>query len=185
MLRILNTAMEQLDLETLDFTEEQKQHYLNASNRQRGLILVTGPTGSGKSLSLYAGLNLLNTRERNIVTEEDPVEITLQGINQVGINASLGLGFIEALRAFLRQDTDVLMVGEIRDLETGEIAIKASQTGHMVLSTLDTSNAAEALSHPIDMGIPPFHLSASLSLIIAQRLIRRLCNRCKKTAKLP
>ena len=167
MLRILNPAMEQLNLETLGFTEEQKQHYLEALNRQQGLILVTGPTGSGKSLSLYAGLNLLNTRERNIVTAEDPVEIHLQGINQVEINASLGLGFAEALRAFLRQDPDVLMVGEIRDLETAEIAIKASQTGHIVLSTLHTSNAAETLSRLIDMGISPFHLSASLSLIIA------------------
>ena len=167
MLRILNPAMEQLNLETLGFTEEQKQHYLEALNRQQGLILVTGPTGSGKSLSLYAGLNLLNTRERNIATAEDPLEIHLQGINQVEIKVSLGLGFAEALRAFLRQGPDVLMVGEIRDLETAEIAIKASQTGHIVLSTLHTSNAAETLSRLIDMGISPFHLSASLSLIIA------------------
>ena len=148
------------------------------------MILVTGPTGSGKSMSLYAGLSLLNTQQRNIATVEDPVEINMQGINQVAINTNIGLGFKETLRAFLRQDPDVLMVGEIRDLETAEIAIKASQTGHLVLSTLHTNNAPQTLSRLLDMGIAPYQLAVSLKLIIAQRLVRCLCNRCKETVEL-
>ncbi len=185
VLRILDPGNTKLDLETLGFTDQQKQHYLDALNSQQGLILVTGPTGSGKSLSLYAGLSLLNTQERNIATAEDPVEIHLEGINQVAINPSAGLGFADSLRAFLRQDPDVLMVGEIRDLETAEIALRASQTGHLVLSTLHTNNASETITRLIDMGIAPYHLASTLSLVIAQRLLRTLCNRCKKPVRLP
>jgi len=185
VLRVLDPGKTKLDLDSLGFTDDQKQHYLDALNRQQGLILVTGPTGSGKSLSLYAGLSLLNTQERNIATAEDPVEIQLEGINQVAINPGVGLGFADSLRAFMRQDPDVLMVGEIRDLETAEIAIRASQTGHLVLSTLHTNNASETISRLIEMGIAPYHLASTLSLVVAQRLLRRLCNRCKKTVKLP
>ena len=140
---------------------------------------MTGPTGSGKTVSLYTGLRVLNTTERNISTAEDPVEINLCGINQVQVTPKIGFGFAEALRSFLRQDPDVVMVGEIRDLETAEIAIKASQTGHLVLSTLHTNSAAETVTRLSHMGIEPFNLASSLSLIIAQRLARRLCDHCK------
>jgi type IV pilus assembly protein PilB len=143
------------------------------------MILVTGPTGSGKTVSLYTGLNILNTEERNISTAEDPVEINLEGINQVQINVRAGLTFPNALRSFLRQDPDIVMVGEIRDLETAEIAIKAAQTGHLVLSTLHTNSAAETLTRLLNMGVPSYNVASSVSIIIAQRLARRLCNRCK------
>ena len=149
-----------------------------ALNQPQGMILVTGPTGSGKTVSLYTGLNILNTAERNISTAEDPVEINLEGINQVHVNAKVGLNFAEALRSFLRQDPDIIMVGEIRDLETAEIAIKAAQTGHLVLSTLHTNSAAETITRMLNMGVPAFNVASSVDLIIAQRLARRLCQEC-------
>jgi len=149
------------------------------------MILVTGPTGSGKTVTLYTGLNILNTDERNIATAEDPVEINLEGINQVNVNHRVGLDFASALRSFLRQDPDVVMVGEIRDLETAEIAIKAAQTGHMVLSTLHTNSAAETLTRLRNMGVPAFNLATSVNLIIAQRLARRLCTSCKQPMDIP
>jgi type IV pilus assembly protein PilB len=149
------------------------------------MILVTGPTGSGKTVSLYTGLNILNSPERNISTAEDPVEINLEGINQVHVNAKVGLDFSLALRSFLRQDPDVIMVGEIRDLETAEIAIKAAQTGHLVLSTLHTNSAAETVTRMLNMGVPAFNLATSVSLIIAQRLARRLCKVCSVPADIP
>jgi type IV pilus assembly protein PilB len=158
---------------------------MDAIFRPQGMILVTGPTGSGKTVTLYTGLNILNTEERNIATAEDPVEINLEGINQVNVNHRVGLDFSQALRAFLRQDPDVVMVGEIRDLETAEIAIKASQTGHMVLSTLHTNSAAETLTRLRNMGVPAFNLATSANLIIAQRLARRLCPNCKTTIDVP
>jgi type IV pilus assembly protein PilB len=149
------------------------------------MILVTGPTGSGKTVTLYTGLNILNTSESNIATAEDPVEINLEGINQVNVNHRVGLDFASALRSFLRQDPDIVMVGEIRDLETAEIAIKAAQTGHMVLSTLHTNSAAETLTRLRNMGVPSFNLATSVNLIIAQRLARRLCTECKRTIDVP
>lgn len=149
------------------------------------MILVTGPTGSGKTVSLYTGLNILNTPERNISTAEDPVEINLEGINQVNVSNKVGLNFAEALRSFLRQDPDIVMVGEIRDLETAEIAIKAAQTGHLVLSTLHTNSAPETLTRLMNVGVPIFNIATSVSVIIAQRLARRLCNECKKPITLP
>lgn len=185
VMRILDPSSAMLGIDALGYEDDQKQLFLNALHQHQGLILVTGPTGSGKTVSLYTGLNILNTHEKNISTAEDPVEINLEGINQVAINTKVGLDFSSALRAFLRQDPDVVMVGEIRDLETAEIAIKASQTGHMVLSTLHTNSAPETLSRMINMGIPAYNLATSVSLIIAQRLARRLCNHCKKTIKLP
>lgn len=185
VLRLLDQGPDRLALDGLGFTPAQKHLYIQALQRQQGLILVTGPTGSGKSLSLYAGLNLLNTRERNIATVEDPVEIHLDGINQVPVNPRIGLDFAHALRAFLRQDPDILMVGEIRDPETARIAVKAAQTGHLVMSTLHTNSAPETLARLLDMGIAPYQLATSLSLIIAQRLLRQLCTRCKKPLQLP
>lgn len=149
------------------------------------MILVTGPTGSGKTVSLYTGLNILNTVERNISTAEDPVEITVEGINQVNMNVKAGLTFATALRAFLRQDPDIIMVGEIRDLETAEIAVKAAQTGHMVLSTLHTNDAPQTLNRLLQMGIPAFNIVSSVLLIMAQRLARRLCEYCKTDADYP
>jgi type IV pilus assembly protein PilB len=143
------------------------------------MILVTGPTGSGKTVSLYTGLGILNTKERNISTAEDPVEINMDGVNQVQINNKVGLNFAEALRSFLRQDPDIVMVGEIRDLETAEIAIKAAQTGHLVLSTLHTNSAAETLTRLLNMGVPTFNVATTVSLIIAQRLGRKLCPSCR------
>ena len=144
------------------------------------MILVTGPTGSGKTVSLYTGLNILNTEDRNISTAEDPAEINLPGINQVNVNPKVGLTFASALKAFLRQDPDVIMVGEIRDLETAEIAIKAAQTGHLVLSTLHTNDAPKTLTRMVDMGVMPYAIATSVSLIIAQRLGTRLCDNCKE-----
>ncbi|WP_413111096.1 type IV-A pilus assembly ATPase PilB [Thaumasiovibrio sp. DFM-14] len=180
VLRLLDSSSANLDINILGYNEQQKQLYLDALKQPQGMILVTGPTGSGKTVSLYTGLSILNTAERNISTAEDPVEINLPGINQVHINPSSGLEFSDALRAFLRQDPDVVMVGEIRDLETGSIAIKAAQTGHLVLSTLHTNSAAETITRLKNMGIASYNLASSLSLIIAQRLARRLCQHCKQ-----
>jgi type IV pilus assembly protein PilB len=149
------------------------------------MILVTGPTGSGKTVSLYTGLNILNTEDRNISTAEDPAEINLPGINQVNVNPKVGLTFASALKAFLRQDPDVIMVGEIRDLETAEIAIKAAQTGHLVLSTVHTNDAPRTLTRLVDMGVKPYAIASSVSLIIAQRLARRLCDNCKQAKDIP
>jgi type IV pilus assembly protein PilB len=158
---------------------------MKALGQSQGMILVTGPTGSGKTVSLYTGLNILNTAERNISTAEDPVEINLEGINQVAVNNKVGLDFATALRSFLRQDPDIVMVGEIRDLETAEIAVKAAQTGHLVLSTLHTNSAPETLTRLRNMGVPSFNIATSVSLIIAQRLGRRLCMHCREAVTLP
>ncbi len=184
VLRILDPAAAKMGVEQLGFEPDQQEMLLEALHRPQGMILVTGPTGSGKTVTLYTGLNILNTTERNIATVEDPVEINMEGINQVHVNRKVGLDFATALRSFLRQDPDVVMVGEIRDLETAEIAIKAAQTGHMVLSTLHTNSAAETLTRMRNMGVPAFNLATSVNLIIAQRLARRLCS-CKKVLKVP
>lgn len=180
VMRILDSSSAMLGIDVLGYEEEQKQLYLDALAQPQGMILVTGPTGSGKTVSLYTGLNILNTPERNISTAEDPVEINLTGVNQVQMNPKAGLDFATALRAFLRQDPDIVMVGEIRDLETAEISIKAAQTGHLVLSTLHTNSAPETLTRLSNMGVPSYNIASSVSLIIAQRLARRLCNRCKE-----
>ncbi|MGB0733209.1 MAG: type IV-A pilus assembly ATPase PilB [Pontibacterium sp.] len=185
VLRILDPSSAKMGIEALGFSPQQKDLYQNILHKPQGMILVTGPTGSGKTVSLYTGLNILNTEERNISTAEDPVEINLEGINQVHVNTKVGLTFAEALRSFLRQDPDVVMVGEIRDIETAEIAVKAAQTGHMVLSTLHTNSAAETLTRLRNMGVPPFNIATSVTLIIAQRLARRLCNACKTPLSLP
>ncbi len=179
VLRILDPASASLGLDALGFEAGQKALFTEALARPEGMILVTGPTGSGKTVTLYTALNRLNTPERNIATAEDPVEINLTGINQVNVNPKVGLDFAAALRAFLRQDPDVLMVGEIRDLTTAEIAVKAAQTGHLVLSTLHTNSAAETLTRMRNIGVPAFNLATSVGLIIAQRLARRLCEECK------
>ena len=178
VLRILDPASAQLGIEALGYEEDQKALYLEALQKPQGMILVTGPTGSGKTVSLYTGLGILNEPERNISTAEDPVEINMAGINQVLVNPKVGLNFAEALRSFLRQDPDVIMVGEIRDLETAEIGIKAAQTGHLVLSTVHTNSAAETVARLLNMGVPAFNIAASVTLIIAQRLARRLCSHC-------
>ncbi len=185
VLRILDSESAKMGIDALGYEDDQKQMYLAALERPQGMILVTGPTGSGKTVSLYTGLNILNTMERNISTAEDPVEINLEGINQVNVNPKQGLDFAKALRAFLRQDPDIIMVGEIRDLETAEIAIKAAQTGHMVMSTLHTNSAAETLTRLRNMGVPSFNIATSVNLIIAQRLARRLCKSCKKPMDIP
>lgn len=182
VLRILDPSSAKLGIDALGYEEDQKKLYLDALAQSQGMILVTGPTGSGKTVSLYTGLNILNTSEINISTAEDPVEINLEGINQVQMNTRVGLTFAEALRSFLRQDPDVIMVGEIRDLETAEIAIKAAQTGHLVLSTLHTNSAPETLTRLLNMGVPAFNVATSVSLIIAQRLARRLCSACRTPA---
>ena len=182
VLRILDPTSAQMGIDHLGYEDFQKQMYMKTLEQPQGMILVTGPTGSGKTVSLYTGLNILNTEERNISTAEDPVEINLEGINQVNVNARVGLTFANALRSFLRQDPDVIMVGEIRDLETAEIAIKAAQTGHMVLSTLHTNSAPETLTRLANMGVPAFNIATTVNLIIAQRLARRLCSACKKPA---
>lgn len=185
VLRILDSESAKMGIDALGYEDDQKEMYLAALARPQGMILVTGPTGSGKTVSLYTGLNILNTEERNISTAEDPVEINLEGINQVNVNPKQGLDFAQALRAFLRQDPDIIMVGEIRDLETAEIAIKAAQTGHMVMSTLHTNSAAETLTRMRNMGVPSFNIATSVNLIIAQRLARRLCKSCKKPMEVP
>lgn len=179
VLRILDPSSAQLGIDALGYEPEQKQLYMEALSNPYGMILVTGPTGSGKTVSLYTGLNILNEPGTNISTAEDPAEINLAGINQVNVNPKAGLSFAEALKSFLRQDPDVIMVGEIRDLETASIAVKAAQTGHLVLSTLHTNDAPQTLSRLINMGVPPFNIATAVSLIIAQRLGRRLCESCK------
>ena len=185
VMRILDPSSAMLGIDALGYEPFQKKLYMDCLARPHGMILVTGPTGSGKTVSLYTGLNILNTEDTNISTAEDPVEIMLPGINQVNINPKVGLTFAGALRAFLRQDPDVIMVGEIRDLETAEIAIKAAQTGHLVLSTLHTNDAPKTLTRLVDMGVKPYAIATSVSLIIAQRLARRLCNSCKTPMKIP
>ena len=182
VLRILDPSSAQMGIDALGYEPAQKEMYMKALSQPQGMILVTGPTGSGKTVSLYTGLNILNTEERNISTAEDPVEINLEGINQVHVNAKVGLNFAEALRSFLRQDPDIIMVGEIRDLETAEISIKAAQTGHLVLSTLHTNSAAETITRLLNMGVPAFNVASSVDLIIAQRLARRLCAECSVPA---
>ena len=178
VLRILDPTSAQMGIDALGYEEDQKALYMEALQKPQGMILVTGPTGSGKTVSLYTGLGILNEPERNISTAEDPVEINMAGINQVLVNPKVGLNFAEALRSFLRQDPDVIMVGEIRDLETAEIGIKAAQTGHLVLSTVHTNSAAETVTRLLNMGVPAFNIAASVTLIIAQRLARRLCSHC-------
>ncbi|WP_299810574.1 type IV-A pilus assembly ATPase PilB [uncultured Shewanella sp.] len=185
VMRILDSSSAQLGIEKLGYEDDQRIMYEEMLQKPQGMILVTGPTGSGKTVSLYTGLNILNTQERNISTAEDPVEINLEGVNQVHINLKAGLTFASALRSFLRQDPDVVMVGEIRDLETAEIAIKAAQTGHLVLSTLHTNSAAETLTRLINMGVPGYNIASSVNLIIAQRLSRRLCPTCKVPEDIP
>ena len=185
VLRILDPASAQIGIERLGFEPEQQKAFLKALDKPYGMILVTGPTGSGKTVTLYTGLNILNTQDRNISTAEDPVEITVPGINQVNVNLKTGLTFAEALKAFLRQDPDVIMVGEIRDLETASIAVKAAQTGHLVLSTLHTNDAPQTLNRLAQMGIPAFNIASSVLLIMAQRLARRLCESCKEPLDLP
>ncbi len=183
--RILDPSSAMLGIEALGYEQAQKDLYLQALAQPHGMILVTGPTGSGKTVSLYTGLNILNKEDTNISTAEDPAEINLPGVNQVNVNPKVGLTFASALRAFLRQDPDVIMVGEIRDLETAEIAIKAAQTGHLVLSTLHTNDAPKTLTRLIDMGVKPYAIATSVSLIIAQRLARKLCNNCKTPIDMP
>jgi type IV pilus assembly protein PilB len=185
VLRILDPSSAKLGIEMLGYEDKQRELYEKHLAKPYGMILVTGPTGSGKTVSLYTGLNILNTEDRNISTAEDPAEINLPGINQVNVNPKVGLTFASALKAFLRQDPDVIMVGEIRDLETAEIAIKAAQTGHLVLSTLHTNDAPKTLTRLIDMGVKPYAIATSVSLIIAQRLARRLCDNCKEVKDIP
>ncbi len=185
VLRLLDSTSAQMGIDALGYEPHQKELFLKAIHRPQGMVLVTGPTGSGKTVSLYTALNILNTSEVNISTAEDPVEINLPGINQVNVNPKVGMTFANALRAFLRQDPDIVMVGEIRDLETAEIAIKAAQTGHMVLSTLHTNSAPQALNRLMNMGVAPYNIASSVTLIIAQRLGRRLCPQCKEQAHIP
>lgn len=185
VMRILDPSSAKMGIDALGYEDDQKELYMSALARPQGMILVTGPTGSGKTVSLYTGLNILNQEGTNISTAEDPVEINLEGINQVNVNTKVGLDFAVALRSFLRQDPDIIMVGEIRDLETASIAIKAAQTGHMVMSTLHTNSAAETLTRMMNMGVPSFNLATTINLIIAQRLARRLCSNCKQPADIP
>ena len=185
VLRILDPTVAQMGIEKLGFEPEQQELFTQSIFKPYGLVLVTGPTGSGKTVSLYTGLNLLNSIDRNISTAEDPVEITVEGINQVNVNVKAGLTFANALRAFLRQDPDVIMVGEIRDLETADIAVKAAQTGHLVMSTLHTNDAPQTLNRLMQMGVAPFNIVSAVNLIMAQRLARRLCEYCKVPVKFP
>ena len=185
VLRILDPAQAALGIDSLGYEPFQKELYEKYLAKPQGMILVTGPTGSGKTVSLYTGLNILNREDTNISTAEDPAEINLPGVNQVNVNPKVGLTFAAAMRAFLRQDPDVIMVGEIRDLETAEIAIKAAQTGHLVMSTLHTNDAPQTLTRLVDMGVKPYAIATSVSLIIAQRLARRLCSHCKQPIDVP
>jgi len=185
VMRILDSDTASLGIDNLGFDDKQKADLMAAIAKPDGMMLVTGPTGSGKTVTLYACLNLLNTSEKNISTAEDPAEIQVPGINQVNVNDKVGLTFSSALRAFLRQDPDIIMVGEIRDLETAEISVKAAQTGHLVLSTLHTNSAPETLTRLLNMGIPPFNIASTVHLIVAQRLARRLCKSCKQPADIP
>lgn len=184
VLRILDTAQAAQGLEHLGMEQSQQENFRSALQRSQGMILVTGPTGSGKTVTLYSGLKYLNSPETNISTVEDPVEIPMQGVNQVPVNVKTGLTFAVALRAFLRQDPDVIMVGEIRDLETAEIAVKASQTGHLVLSTLHTNSAPETITRLMNMGVEPYNLAGSIAIVVAQRLLRKLCEHCKQPEQL-
>lgn len=185
VLRILDPSSAMLGIDALGYEPDQQEMFLEALHKPQGMLLITGPTGSGKTVSLYTGINILNTGATNISTAEDPVEINLEGINQVNVNSKVGLTFANALKSFLRQDPDIVMVGEIRDLETAEIAIKAAQTGHMVLSTLHTNSAPETLTRLRNMGVASFNIATSVNLVIAQRLARRLCKNCKKPINVP
>ncbi len=185
VMRILDPSSAKMGIDALGYEDFQKQMYMDALARPYGMILVTGPTGSGKTVSLYTGVNILNTPDRNISTAEDPAEIQLPGVNQVNVNPKVGLTFASALKSFLRQDPDVILVGEIRDLETAEIAIKAAQTGHLVLSTLHTNDAPKTLSRLSDIGVAPYSIATAVNLIIAQRLARRLCGNCKQPVDVP
>ncbi len=185
VIRVLDASATQLGIEALGFEPDQEKLYVDAIMRPYGMVLVTGPTGSGKTVSLYTALGMLNTVERNISTAEDPVEINVPGINQVNVNVKANLTFASALKSFLRQDPDIIMIGEIRDLETAEISIKASQTGHLVLSTLHTNDAPNTLTRMINMGVQPFNVASSVHLILAQRLARRLCSECKAPVDIP
>ena len=185
VLRILDPSSAMLGIDALGYEPDQKELFMQALDKPQGMLLITGPTGSGKTVSLYTGLNILNREDTNISTAEDPVEINLEGINQVNVNNKVGLTFSAALKSFLRQDPDIVMVGEIRDLETAEIAIKAAQTGHMVMSTLHTNSAPETLTRLRNMGVPSFNIATSVNLVIAQRLARRLCSQCKVPVDIP
>jgi len=185
VLRILDQAGVKLGIEVLGYEPDQQQLLLNAIHRPYGMILVTGPTGSGKTVSQYTCLNILNQPGINISTAEDPAEIQLPGVNQVNVNDKAGLTFATALRAFLRQDPDIIMVGEIRDLETADIAVKAAQTGHLVLSTLHTNDAPATLMRLANMGVAPFNIASSVILITAQRLARKLCTHCRRPEEIP
>ena len=185
VLRILDGSAAKLGIDKLGYEPEQQKLFLDAIHKPYGMVLVTGPTGSGKTVSLYTALGILNDETRNISTAEDPVEIRLPGVNQVQQNVKRGMTFAAALRSFLRQDPDVIMVGEIRDLETAEIAVKAAQTGHMVLSTLHTNDGPQTIARLMNMGIAPFNITSSVTLVIAQRLARRLCSNCKRPVELP
>ncbi len=185
VMRILDPSSAQLGIDALGYEPDQKKLYMDNLAKPYGMILVTGPTGSGKTVSLYTGLNILNTPDVNISTAEDPSEINLEGINQVNVNPKVGLTFAAALKAFLRQDPDIIMVGEIRDIETAEIAIKAAQTGHMVMSTLHTNDAPQTIARLMNIGVPPYNIASALNLIIAQRLARRLCKHCKTVEDIP
>ena len=185
VLRILDPSSAKMGIDSLGYEPEQKALFMEALKKPQGMILITGPTGSGKTVSLYTGLNILNRMDCNISTAEDPIEINLNGINQVAVNSKSGMTFSAALRAFLRQDPDIIMVGEIRDLETAEIAIKAAQTGHMVMSTLHTNSAPETLTRLRNMGVPSFNVATTVNLVIAQRLARKLCSTCRKEADIP
>ena len=185
VLRILDPASATLGIDALGYEEEQKRLFMDAIHKPYGMVLVTGPTGSGKTVSLYTAVNILNQPGVNLSTAEDPVEINMPGVNQVNVNPKVGLTFAAALRAFLRQDPDIILVGEIRDLETAEIAIKAAQTGHLVLSTLHTNDAPQTLTRLVNMGVPAYNISSAVHLIVAQRLARRLCKHCKKPIEVP
>ena len=185
VLRILDPSSAMLGIDALGYEPEQKALFMEALDKPQGMLLITGPTGSGKTVSLYTGINILNREDTNISTAEDPVEINLEGINQVNVNPKIGLTFAAALKSFLRQDPDIVMVGEIRDLETAEIAIKAAQTGHMVMSTLHTNSAPETLTRLRNMGVQSFNIATSVNLVIAQRLARRLCSHCKTPVDVP
>ena len=185
VLRILDPSSAKMGIDSLGYEPEQKELFMEALNKPQGMILITGPTGSGKTVSLYTGLHILNRMDCNISTAEDPIEINLDGINQVSVNPKAGMTFASALRAFLRQDPDIIMVGEIRDLETAEIAIKAAQTGHMVMSTLHTNSAPETLTRLRNMGVPSFNIATSVNLVIAQRLARKLCTSCRRPIDIP
>ena len=185
VMRVLDSSGTKIGIEALGFEEKQREDFQSAIKKPYGMILVTGPTGSGKTVTLYSALHILNNVHINISTAEDPVEIQVQGINQVNMNEKTGLTFAAALRAFLRQDPDIIMVGEIRDLETAEISVKAAQTGHLVLSTLHTNDAPQTLTRLANMGVPPFNIASSVNLILAQRLTRRLCDHCKEPYDIP